>query len=78
MRLKAKKAFPYGGRRLAAGDLFDAGARHARVLMAIGHATAPDAEPEPEPELALEPDEAAPEPARRPRQYRRRDLQAES
>ena len=73
MRLIAKKAFPYGGRRLAAGDPFDAGARHARVLMAIGHARAPAAEPEPEPEP-----EPVPAPAPRARQYRRRDLQAES
>ncbi len=72
MRLIAKKAFPYSGRRLAVGDSFEAGARHARVLMAIGHATAPDAEPEivePEPEL---------EPTSAPRRYRRRDMQAET
>ncbi len=72
MRLIAKKAFPYSGRRLAVGDSFEAGARHARVLMAIGHAAAPDAEPEivePEPE---------PEPTSAPRRYRRRDMQAET
>lgn len=68
MRLIAKKAFPYGGRRLAAGDSFDASSRHARVLLAIGYATAPDSEPaEPEPS-----------PARPARQYRRRDMQAET
>ena len=52
-----------------------------RVLMAIGHARAPAAEPEPEPEPDPEPDpepEPVPAPAPRARQYRRRDLQAES
>lgn len=76
MKLIAKKPFPYGGRRLAAGDSFDAGVRHARVLLAIGHATAPDAEPvtvEPEPEL-----EPEPEPAPASRRYRRRDMQAQT
>ena len=86
MRLIAKKAFPYGGRRLAAGDSFDASSRHARVLLAIGYATAPDsepAEPEPdsepaEPEPDSEPAEPEPSPARPARQYRRRDMQAET
>lgn len=70
MRLIAIKAFLYGGRRLAAGDPFEASARHARVLLAIGHASAPDAEP-----VIVEPE---PEPAPTTRRYRRRDMQAET
>lgn len=37
--LKAKRAFPYAGRSLKAGDVFDANKKSdARILVAIGHA----------------------------------------
>lgn len=38
--LKAKKAFKYAGRPLAAGDTFKAPPSHAKVLVATGNAVA--------------------------------------
>lgn len=40
MKMQAVKAMTYGTRRLVAGDVFDASARDARILTAIGKASA--------------------------------------
>ncbi|MBP9033925.1 MAG: hypothetical protein KBG29_08515 [Pseudomonadales bacterium] len=77
MRVIAKKAFSYGGRALTVGEEFNASARDARVLCALGRAdTAP---PLPRAESEIEPPEQAPpdEPKPARRQYRRRDMVAE-
>lgn len=69
MTLIATKSLAYGGRRIAAGEAFEAkSARDARTLKAIGKAK--DAEAE-EPAPAAEP-----EPKAR-KGYKRRDLTAE-
>ncbi len=84
MQLKALSPIWYGGRRLQAGDFFEAGSRDARVLVAIGRAALvrPAAEPvevplveEPVEAPALEVPVEAPKPRR---QYRRRDMVADS
>lgn len=89
MQLKALSPIWYGGRRLQAGDFFEAGSRDARVLVAIGRAelARPAAEPVEVPlveelvEAPLLEVPAVPEPAEAPkprRLYRRRDMVADS
>jgi hypothetical protein len=68
LKLIAKKSLRYAGRSLVAGDDFEASAKYARLLKAIGKAG--DAPPvEPAPEAPAEP---------KPRKgYKRRDMTAE-
>jgi hypothetical protein len=63
--LIAKSPFFYGGRTRRKGERFTATERHAAMLVHAGRAT------------RAETDEAAPQPVRARRQYRRRDLRAE-
>lgn len=72
MRLIAKKSLRYAGHRCEPGEAFEAIARDAKILCAIGKAEPADEVP-PVEEPAETPEPAAP--ARR--QYRRRDLVAE-
>ncbi len=80
MTLIATKSMSYGGRRLAPGDQFDARARDARLLLAIGKARLePDRAPEPAPDFhPLDHDEDGKKGgSRKGRTYKRRDLTAE-
>ncbi|EHM01148.1 hypothetical protein HMPREF9946_02223 [Acetobacteraceae bacterium AT-5844] len=78
--LVATKAFRFGGRALVAGDEFEASARDARLLKAVGKA----GDPKPKAVRAAKPapkddepgDSEAPDVLRRGR-YARRDMQAE-
>lgn len=70
-QLVATKAFRYAGRALVIGDAFEAGARDAKLLMAIGKAK--DAPPAPA--SAHDGDTAEDQPKRG--RYTRRDVRAE-
>ncbi len=68
MKMVSLKSHRYGGRKLSAGDTFECGATHRRVLVAIG--AADDAPPEPvvspEPKRRAPAAEKAPEVAAEP------------
>lgn len=71
--LQALRGFPYAGRRLAAGEKFEArGESDARVLCAVGHATRHIQVPEPLPEIV------APVATKRGKGYRTQALVAEA
>lgn len=54
--LQALRGFPYAGRRLVAGEQFNArGESDARLLCAVGHATRHIQVPEPLPQIAVAP-----------------------
>lgn len=46
MQLIARQSFPYKGKRLRVGDSFDADEKLARMLITIGRARAPEADPD--------------------------------
>ncbi len=70
--LQALRGFPYAGRRLVAGEKFEArGESDARVLCAVGHATRHIQVPEPLPEIV------APVTTKRGRGYRTQALVAQ-
>lgn len=74
MRLIAKKSLRYAGHRCEPGEAFEAIARDAKILCAIGKAEpADEVTPVDVPAEIPEPEPAAPP----RRQYRRRDLVAE-
>jgi len=54
MNLIAKKSFPYGSRRLRAGDSFEASNRDGRLLVLIGRADIPKPAKEP-PKVEVDP-----------------------
>jgi len=73
--LTAKVEFPYAGVSLRVGERFEAPADHARLLIAIGRAV--------ETEHSMAPIESGAiadsgPPPKKPRRYKRRDMQAES
>ena len=79
MKLIAKRATQYAGRRIAAGEAFEATSRHARVLMRIRHAAmAPEAVKDVvEPADRDDVETAEDETNDKPRKYKRRDMTAE-
>lgn len=79
MKLIAKKALIYSGKRIKAGDEFTAERRFGNLFVAIGKAKIAPPVEEPEP-VKLEQAEPEPEPKPpRPRHsYRRRDMKAEN
>lgn len=72
--LQALRGFPYAGRRLVAGEQFNArGESDARVLCAVGHATRHIQVPEPLPEVAV-----PPVATKRGKGYRTQSLEAQT
>lgn len=72
--LQALRGFPYAGRRLVAGEQFNArGESDARLLCAVGHATRHIQVPEPLPQIAV-----APVATKRGKSYRTEALVAQA
>jgi hypothetical protein len=89
VKIIATQNLPYGHRRYAAGEEFDASEKDAKLLVKIGrashvhhtrHLEAPEPQiVEPPPPVAeITPKEAAPEAQPDPQTYRRRDMVAEA
>lgn len=72
MKLIATKNYSYNKRSMVAGDEFEASARDARILQAVGRAK-PAAEPEPESEPEPEKPSEKPE----TKKYKTRRLKAD-
>lgn len=83
MELIARKALSYGGHAVRAGQRFVASSRDGRALVAVGRAelvSGPIADRVPEPvQIALDDGaEISPRTGKPKRQYKRRDMQAET